>query len=162
MSRRYTRREEGPVGPVVQQAREREQRNAAARRAMFLAQVQRASEERRAAHIAQIEREQQARRELDEYAHQLAVELDRRRQRNSPNPWLQPGDPDYVSPEEFRLRQQLRQKEASGGRASWTSARPQMDDVDRTLARSQAQLSASRRRQSPTFQDVARRFQRGR
>ncbi len=158
------------AGRTAREEQERQERNDRAARALFLRRLQRGSEERRAANVERIEREDRARRELEQHARDLAAELERARQRTQPNPWIRFGDEGYVSPLEFRLRQQLLQRSA-------TRAPGYLDEVDRTLAQSRAELArqaakpikpAARRAPvrktpgpRPSYQDVAR-IRRGR
>lgn len=161
-----TRRQfpEREPGPAVVAARAEEARQKKARRVMQLAAIQRADEERRAAHAARLEREAAARRDLDEHARMLALERQHARERSGPNAWLRPGDPGFVSRDEFEIRQRLQ----VASRPVPVATRRARGEVDAILRRAQADIardaasarSASagsrRARTDPSFTEVAR------
>lgn len=93
------------------------------------------------------EAEQRAAEEEREYVAELAREIDAARAANSPNPWLQPGDPGYVSPTEFALRQQVKRRNhlAAVAARAGDPARSLTPDVSWDRRRAELRLRAELR-----------------
>ena len=115
--------------PIAREAREARERDAEARRHLVAGRARRAAEAGREWEIAQVEAVSQARHDLEEHARDLAREAESAAYRAGPNPWLQPGDPGYVSPREHAILAELRRAEQTPSpRAVVREARQVVDE----------------------------------